>query len=60
MAAPGPAWQPAAPSMEAPALPHGSPRTGVSLGYSSRCTVSGAKAGRQTAMYSAPSAPGVL
>ena len=28
--------------------------------YSSRWTVAGEKAGRQTAMYSAPSAPGVL
>jgi hypothetical protein len=30
------------------------------IGYASRWTVSGAKAGTQTEMYSAPSAPGVL
>src|SRR5580765_7458474 len=33
---------------------------GRGVGYASRWTVSGAKAGTQTEMYSAPSAPGVL
>lgn len=33
---------------------------GAACRHSSRCTVSGEKAGTQTAMYSAPSAPGVL
>jgi len=33
---------------------------GRGVGYASRWTVSGAKAGTQTETYSAPSAPGVL
>ena len=38
-------------------LPHTTRRP---CSMSSRCTVPGLKAGRQTAMYSAPSAPGLL
>jgi hypothetical protein len=34
--------------------------TAAAVTYSSRCTVSGENAGRHTAIYSAPSASGVL